>query len=203
MPDPDDLPLEAPPVARPAPIARPAPVEPPPLVAPPPVVRPFPVEPPPPLDRRRSGWVTSVAILNFLSGAAKIVLGVALTWVMISLNWKTPSPDSVLFLLHGLAFVVRAMMLVAGILVVGIGVVTVLAGYGVLMRRQWGRIVSLIVTGLVGFSSVSAVTSGEIGTLIGTVYPVFVYVILLMPRFAREFDEPVATEFGGGQSWCR
>ena len=72
------------------------------------------------------------------------------------------------------------------------GVFSLLTGYGLIERCQWGRILSLVLAALSGLLVAMFIKSFEPRNL-GPIlffgfYSVFNFVILLNPRFAAEFE---------------
>lgn len=74
------------------------------------------------------------------------------------------------------------------------GIPLVLAGIGVLKRKQWGRILTLILGGLTLLSAIYLIVNnwplnrnGWISFLVQVAYGAIVFTILLMPTYAEEF----------------
>src|SRR5207247_7305610 len=78
----------------------------------------------------------------------------------------------------------------AGICIMILAVPTILAGVGVMNRRQWGRILTLVLGALAGLGAL-ATLRGIPNTIPNIVvsagYCIFVYVILLNKDYAAEF----------------
>ncbi|MBM4067571.1 MAG: hypothetical protein FJ271_01295 [Planctomycetes bacterium] len=74
------------------------------------------------------------------------------------------------------------------------GIPLILAGIGLLKRRQWGRVLTLVLGGLTILSCINLIVNnwplnrnGWITFSVQAAYAIIVYVILLMPAYAREF----------------
>jgi hypothetical protein len=131
---------------------------------------------PPP--RRRSGIVDFIAILNFLYGALFLILG--------------------LMVASGVSLAIRefgvlradpaALLAVVLLLLLSQAMVFLIAGFGVVARRRWGRIFALVLAGMsVLLTVVCAVAFFIYGAIFYACYAIFVCVFLLQRDYAAEF----------------
>lgn len=157
----------------------------------------------------QSGAVTAVAVCNFVLGGLYAVCGVILMAAMgvvakmfggaiEEAAAKSGDPQVAKAAEGGGIFAMIAGFGVA----VGLCVLVVfalpliLAGVGVVKRRQWGRILTLVmgaILGLLGlislfFSLKGGVGAGIVGDLILVGYGVLAYVVLLNAKNAAEFS---------------
>ena len=154
----------------------------------------------PAMQLHRSWWVTAVAIVHLLLGSFIIVIvtGALLEFPLFKgpNHPINPNNKEIEFVVHSLSnvfelFLNVAVMVYLAIIVV-LGVLVLLAGYGLIKRRQWGRILSLVLAVLSGLLVAMFIKSFDprlLGqTLFYGLYSVFNFVILLNPRFAAEFE---------------
>lgn len=153
---------------------------------------------------RKTGAVTSVAVSNFVIGGLQLACGLVTTLflvvggaamsAMINEAAKTSqNPDR--------QEAATAAMGIAGAVALGvilfmllIATTFLLAGYGIVKRRQWGRILTLILGGLSGLLALVSLYSLAMGnwqSIIGTMiyggYAAQVFAVLLNQRSAAEF----------------
>jgi hypothetical protein len=157
--------------------------------------------------RPRSGAVTAVAIINFIL-AGLTVLGALLVVVLggwfvaiftgaaneAAKQGGDPDAAKVAGQAGGVAAAIIGVFVVCFLIV---AVLYLLAGIGVLNRRQYGRVITLILGALAGLSALWALVGigrNPGGSLISIVlnggYCVFTYVVLLNSQNAREFVSP-------------
>lgn len=137
------------------------------------------------------GLIVAVAVINYIFGSVCLtcglcsgVLGGSLIGVIFAAINNNPQAEPEAKI--GAGAVSIAIMAVAGAVVI-CGLFILLAGYGVQQFREWGRILTVVmavVSGLLGL--VSFFLFGPFGLLqIG--YAIFVMVVLLNPRYTRDF----------------
>ena len=100
---------------------------------------------------QRSGAVTGVAIINFVLGGLVILFGLCgflAALVEASEGWRHGG---------GLAGVGFAVFVVIDLFVLIWAVGAIIAGVGVINRRQWGRVLTLILGGIAGVKSLLAI----------------------------------------------
>jgi len=154
---------------------------------------------------RKSGAVTAIAIINFVFGGLQVVCGLLLMVagafigkLLGDVAAGAPPPQGMdpeaakqiqqlgqagggMFAGFGALF---------GVCIMLFAIPTILAGVGVMNRRQWGRILTLVLGALAGLSalaSLSALPKGIPNIVISGGYCVLVYVILLNKQYAAEF----------------
>jgi hypothetical protein len=135
--------------------------------------------------------VTAVGLLNFLVAALGLPLGImllVLASALASTTFMTP------FGMVGGGGPVVTVLRVLAVLEFVCDAALILAGIGVLLRKPWGRALTLVLAGLMLLSTLGnlsspAVTTG-LGALLHVGFAVFALVILLRPRYAAEFRQP-------------
>jgi hypothetical protein len=146
----------------------------------------------------RSGAVTAVAIVNFVLGGLSILCGLFVALLggflasltsggggVIDQAKLDPSQKAAL----QQATAVSGLIIAVAIAVILVGVLRIVAGVGVIQRRQWGRILTLILGGLSAVLGILDFISGNpIGAVLDIAYAVFVFVVLLNAKFAAEFS---------------
>jgi len=78
--------------------------------------------------------------------------------------------------------------IVAGLVILSLSAPYLIAGYGVLNRKQWGRLLTLVLAGLHGFLALGSAMKQDLGFLFTGSYFVFAFVVLLDRRYRAEFD---------------
>jgi hypothetical protein len=150
----------------------------------------------PPRLRRRpgpSGLVTAVGVINCILGGLSLIFGVIVVVAGATmLDMLTGAGRQVGAGREAgqVADMGRAVLVGMTIgLFVG-GALYILGGIGVLMRQQYGRIITLILGALSGLSALCSVTGLPqtiVSILISGGYCVFVYIVLLNSEYAAEF----------------
>jgi hypothetical protein len=140
-----------------------------------------------------SGAVTAVAIVNYILGGLQLLcgacfvlgggVGASFIGAAAANNPDIEGPDAA-----AAAGMFGGLFLVAGVIVIILGVPMLLAGYGVQKRRQWGRILTLILGGLSALFGVFNLVTLNPGVIVNAGYAIFVFVILLNSRYAAEFS---------------
>jgi hypothetical protein len=146
-----------------------------------------------------SGAVTAVAIVNyvlagivFLFGLLFMFLGAQLAaWIGMAGDAAQAQGADAAKAAKEAGGLFAALGLFAGICIMIFGVPYLLAGVGVMNRRQWGRILTLVLGALSGLSALYALMNFSSTTipniLISAGYCVLVYVVLLNKQYAAEF----------------
>lgn len=70
-----------------------------------------------------------------------------------------------------------------GIFIIVLSIPTFIAAYGLMQRKQWGRILTLILAALTGLSGIASFPAG----IISIGYAIWAYVVLLDKKYAAEF----------------
>ena len=144
----------------------------------------------------RSGWVTAVAVVNFVLGGLQFFFGGCITFVAILFGdaFRQMMDEAIKEGLEIEPEMVEAM----GAIIVGMaiamlvsGVLSIAAGYGVSRRRPWGRILSLVLAGFTAFGVVLSLfdldAESLFGIVIGLGYCALTFGVLCNPRYAAEF----------------
>ena len=160
----------------------------------------------PAMQLHRGWWVTAVAIVNFLVGSYIIVMTVELLTPYIWAPYAGRDAEwGIIVNSFGTVFELFVNLArMAVIVIFGVpACFSLLAGYGLIKRHEWARILSLVLAVLSGLfcgllvataiestdpRSLGDLLSAERFTLLFGFYSVFNFVILLNPRFAAEFE---------------
>jgi hypothetical protein len=165
----------------------------------------------------RSGGVTAVAVLNFVFGGIALACGIlgliggaflgalssgASNTPNITIDGKPAGGEASKEFekaqkdlqeaakkaggtLGGLALLVTVLSVVS----IAQGALEIIAGIGLIQRRNWGRILTLILGGLaVILAILNVVQFNIVGLIINVVYAILVFVFLLGPKAAAEFS---------------
>jgi hypothetical protein len=144
----------------------------------------------------RSGAVTAVAIVNFILGALYAVIGVVVIVAgpaFLGAAFKQAEAQGQLTeeqkaQVAQAGGMMGAIAGVIGVCLLIIALPLLLAGYGVLQRRGWGRILTIVIGIILGiFGVLSLLGANIIGAVIDLGYCVFVLVVLFNSKFAKEF----------------
>lgn len=157
------------------------------------------------IDRRfrraaQSGAVTAVGIINIIDGTLAVLGGLCLgvIWTQVTQNFRG-GPEA------GLMGIVSGVIVMLALLILVVGTLEIIAGVGVLNRKNWARILTLVLGGvasvralLCAFFMISALnntfaderTVGAVffGLVVvfSIAYVILVYVVLLNPTHADE-----------------
>jgi hypothetical protein len=149
--------------------------------------------------REQSGLVTAVAVVNFVLASlwvigiiAAIIFGGAILSMFSSIAKSNPPANQVQAQQAQQA--VNAAATIGGIAIAvastcfGIfAACFAVAGYGVLKRRQWGRIMTLVLGGLTAILALLSLLSLSPTVVVYAGYTAFVYIVLLNRRYGAEF----------------
>jgi hypothetical protein len=143
----------------------------------------------------RSGTVTAVAIVSYVWGALGVVCGVILMvaaptimgLIMGAAEQEAQKQGIDMKQAKGLGGIVAGMGVAFGLCGVLLGGLPIIGGIGVQQRKQWGRILLLIVAAIFGVLGVLSLMGNPIGAILNLGYCIFVYVILLQGKYAAEF----------------
>lgn len=154
----------------------------------------------PPVGRPRSGAVTAVAIVNYVLGALyficglifmvafNAIAGVAFGQIQEAATKGDAQAQEAMKNAGGAAGILAGMGIFVGVCIIIFGIPMLLAGYGVMKRAQWGRILTLILGGFAGvFALLSLFNRSWGGVVIYAAYAVLVFVVLLNKQNAAEF----------------
>lgn len=135
----------------------------------------------------RSGAVTAVAIVNFVLGGLSLLCGGIVLLggaALMGLVGKQGGAEeqAAAAALGGIALVIAVVMIL-------LSLPTIIAGIGVINRRNWGRILTIVLGVLAGLLALlDLVTVNIFGLVIHAGYCVLVLVILLNQKYAAEFS---------------
>lgn len=149
----------------------------------------------------RSGIVTAVAIVNYIVGALNLACGAiavcgggVLAGVMGSDAVKQAQNDPNLDAksreaIQALGTVGGGVLIVIGVIAMIMAVPLIIGGYGVQRRQAWGRILTIILGGIMVLLALFALVNMNIPNFIlNGAYAGFVLAVMLNPKFAREFN---------------
>lgn len=159
---------------------------------------------PPPGPLRKSEGVTALAVANFVLGGLQFCGGMCLTLAFTALaslfhfamqNQADVAEDAekakTAFTIVGL---IASFGAVVGLVIVFFAALFIAAGFGLLYRRQWGRILTMVLgvlAALVGLAGLTQITHDPGNALYqvagGVGYCVFAFYVLLDRKTAEEF----------------
>jgi hypothetical protein len=133
----------------------------------------------------RSGLVTAVAILHFIDAAFHALLSL---YILAHVAFGTAFLASFGIELPQWVYAMGGLLACCGLVPLIWGGVLFMAGMGVLHRRQWGRVLG-IVLGIIsgGLALMSVMLGSPLGVFLYVGHSAFVLVVLLIPRYAMEF----------------
>jgi hypothetical protein len=136
----------------------------------------------------RSGWVTAVGICEFVVAGLGIPVGVLL--LVLTSAPQYPAIMTPFGMMGGGGLVVTVLRVVAVIEFVCAGAL-ILAGVGVLLRKPWGRILTLVLAVVMLVNGLGQLTTPGVVTVLGTFlnlgFAIFALIVLLRSRYAAEF----------------
>lgn len=136
----------------------------------------------------RSGMVTAVAVVNYISGALQLMCGLGiLTFGLLGARMlQAEAAQNNMPQLNGVNL--GLIVVLVGVVWLVLSIPMLLAGYGVQQRRNWGRVLSLILAGLAGLLTVLQLRALEPGGMLFSAgYAIFLFVVLLNEKYAAEF----------------
>lgn len=147
--------------------------------------------------RTQGGAVTAIAVVNFVLGGLVLLCGViafGVGAVVGGVIFQGQKGAADLRPLAGLGGFFAGLLIAFALLYLLVGTLLIVAGVGVVKRRPWGRILSLVLGGITAvFALLSAfgIATGNLGSCVTLLvfggYTVLVYVILLNRDNAAEF----------------
>ncbi len=140
-----------------------------------------------------SGMVTAVGVVHFVMGGLQVACGLMaavaagfmedmLRDVFERAAAQEPNAD-----IDMIADFIGPFVVVVGIFTILFGSVAIVAGYGVVKRKTWGRVLSLVVGGVAMVFGLCSCAMMDPSGVINLGYGIFVYVVLLNRRYAAEF----------------
>lgn len=138
--------------------------------------------------------MTAVTVLNYLMGAVHVacggcfaVFGTAFAGLLAgaaSMDADVEDPEA----FQAIAGFAGGVFVVVGIVIVLLALPAFLAGYGVQGRKQWGRILTIVLAVLSGLLVMLHAINLSPGVLLYGGYTIYTLVILLQPQYAEEFS---------------
>jgi len=146
---------------------------------------------PNPINPNADGMLTAIAVVNYIFGTMQLLCGACLALVGGGIgtifgaasNSDPDFPEEAKWLVAG----GTALVVFLGIIVAVTGFPTILAGYGVQKRAQWGRILTIVMGILAGVMALFNLVQLNPSGLIPAAYSVFVLVILFDNKYASLF----------------
>ena len=142
-------------------------------------------------DSDGDGVLTAVAVVNYLFGGMQVLCGLCMSalggsffGVMGIAAEQNGQLDPEARVGFGIA---TGFVIVIGIIVALMGLPSILAGYGVQKRAQWGRILTIVLGVLAALSALAQLFSLSPLGLIHLGYAIFVLVVLFNPKYADRF----------------
>ena len=151
----------------------------------------------------KSGAVTVVAILNFVFGALWLMCGILMTFAggMVASfmpqlmeqaakdpNMQAEQRQQLEQMGEMGGGVIGGIILAIGIVSMVVGLPTIIAGVGVMQRKSWGRILTIVIGCIAGIIALACLVQFNLcGVVIYAAYAATVLAILFNPRYAAEF----------------
>jgi hypothetical protein len=151
----------------------------------------------------RSGGVTAVAVVNFVLGGLAILCGL-LAFLggailsgagSVSKEMEAEMRKKGVEVKSGDIQAAGNLVMIVSFVTIGWGVCAIIGGIGLIGRKQWGRMLTLILAGvavilaLFGlYQTVSVSAMNILNVLIYGGYAALVFIILLKPQVAQEFS---------------
>jgi Predicted membrane protein (DUF2127) len=153
-----------------------------------------------------TGGITAVAIVSFIFGAVNGVTGLSVlmvgpTAVRTFLSeaadeFRSSNPDDMKEGREAVEQVERSLNMIlctAGTLLILFAALLVIAGFGIMKRRQWGRTLTLGLGTASGVLALLSLVKFNVGfALIYGAYGVAVYIVLLNKTYIPEFRRTLA-----------
>jgi hypothetical protein len=148
-----------------------------------------------PVRVNRSGAVTAVGIVNLVLGALDILAGIAVMVggaAILGLSGAAANQEGVTEEQRKAMAAVGGMgagiAVAIGVCIMIFGIPLIIAGIGVLKRRNWGRILTIVLGIIAGLLGVLSLLNHSIaGAVIYIAYCILVLVVLFNSKFAKEF----------------
>jgi hypothetical protein len=161
----------------------------------------YPDEPRPLGPVGRSGAVTAVGVVNYILGGLNLLCGVVAmvaggfivrlitgAAAQETANMTPAEQQKAKEALGMLGTLGTAAGIIIGTCGLIFAVLYILAGYGVINRRQWGRVITIILGILAAVGAVLSIFSlNIIGIVVNAAYAIFVLVVLFNSKNAAEF----------------
>jgi len=132
---------------------------------------------------RKSGAVTAVAIINFIIGGLNAIFGI----LIVALGGLAFMASSALD--SQKAMEASSIVMAVGVLYLFFGAFAIIAGIGVIMRQNWGRVLTLIMGFLALITAIMSIPAQlYIGLLLNGGYAVFVIIVMFNRKYGAEFS---------------
>jgi len=146
-----------------------------------------PFAPPHQVDDGTSGMITTLAVVNYVFGGFQVFCGLCIAamggTIFGALGIDQSDPDVQMG-----AGIFSAIVIVIGIVTIILGLPTLLAGYGIQKRAQWGRILTIVLAVISGFFAVAQGLQLSPGAILSGGYAIFALVILFDEKYAKHFN---------------
>jgi hypothetical protein len=148
-----------------------------------------------PLRAQPSGAVTAVGVVNLVLGGLDILAGILVMVggaAFLGLGAGAANQEGLTEeqkkAIAGAGAMGAGLIAAIGVCIMIFGIPLILAGIGVLKRRNWGRILTIVLGFIAGlFGVLSLLNHSFVGAVIYIAYCVFVLVVLFSSKFAKEF----------------
>jgi hypothetical protein len=151
-----------------------------------------------------SGIVTALAIINYVFGGLAVLGGllvlIAGSWFMgivggaaadPRLQVQGPAGQRAAVQVQGIMSLGAAFFVIMSIIVLVVAALYILTGYGLQQRRQWGRILAIVLgvlNALAAFSALFSLPRSLVSLVISGAYAGLTLAVLFQPQYAEEFD---------------
>jgi hypothetical protein len=169
----------------------------------------YPDEPRPAGPVERSGAVTLVAIVNFIVGGLTVLFGLlfmflgpaAMAWAIGQASDATPAgatPEQAELAKKAAAAgggILAAIAGFIGVCYIIFGLPQIIAGIGVMNRKQWGRILAIVmgfIAAIFAVLNLFALPASIVSLILNGGYALVTLIILFNSKYAAEFRSPPA-----------
>ena len=126
----------------------------------------------PPASTLRPGWVTMVAVFQFIGAGFAILFGL----LMVTIGGSLAAAIN-----HPVADVFGSIAAIAGILLLAAGAFSIVLGINNLKGREWARVVSIVFSGISAALGLFSLVVGNFMAVFGLAIDILVIVGLSLP----------------------
>lgn len=137
------------------------------------------------------GLITAVAVMNYVFGGLSLacgvctgVLGGSVLGVLLTAMSNDPQVEPGAKLGMGIA---SAVIIVITVIQLLVGLLIVLAGYGVQNYRQWGRILTIVLAVISALLGVAGLLQLNPFSFVQLAYAIFALIVMLNPEYTKDF----------------